>query len=83
MTHSSPPLRGWSFEPFEGTLTLVNNVCIVRRIVERHGGRVWIESAEGKGTAVYFTLDDATTVGLSAKLPGRKTDKKIAAVERG
>ncbi|HVL38989.1 MAG TPA: ATP-binding protein [Fimbriimonadaceae bacterium] len=28
----------------------------VRRAVERHGGRVWIESAVGRGTRVFFTL---------------------------
>ena len=29
---------------------------IVRRLVERHGGRVWIDSAPGRGTTVSFTL---------------------------
>jgi signal transduction histidine kinase len=31
-------------------------LTIVRKIVERHHGRVWIESAPGEGTTVYFTL---------------------------
>ena len=29
---------------------------ITKRIIEAHDGRIWIESAPGKGTAVHFTL---------------------------
>ncbi|MFN8653160.1 MAG: PAS domain S-box protein [Gemmatimonadales bacterium] len=31
-------------------------LSIARRIVERHGGRIWIEPSDGPGTTVVFTL---------------------------
>jgi PAS domain S-box-containing protein len=31
-------------------------LAIAHRIVERHGGKIWAESQEGKGTAFFFSL---------------------------
>ena len=31
-------------------------LAIVRRVIERHGGRCWIESKPEQQTSIYFTL---------------------------
>lgn len=59
-----PAYHGWIFELFgrvpkdEGGTHSGGGVglAIVKRVVEAHGGRVWVESTPGKGASFYIRL---------------------------
>jgi signal transduction histidine kinase len=57
--------RFWRDESREGPKGIGLGLAIAKGIVRAHGGRIWLESEEGAGTAFHFTLPVAVEGGPS------------------
>lgn len=62
--------RFWRARSSRGTRGFGLGLAIVHGIITAHGGRVWMESALGRGSTVFFTLARAGT-GVARSTPSQ------------
>ena len=60
----TPQMKALSNSRKENKGTCIG-LLLVKEFIEKHGGEIWVESAEGKGSSFYFTLPAIKTTDIN------------------
>ena len=80
----APEHRERVFEPFQRLVSTGGRpgsgvgLSICRRVIERHGGRIWAESEPGRGSTFWFTLPRPDAANDSPAADFKVADRAIA-----